>query len=321
MANPLLLGTLGNGSFPKYLGNTGGLTLAEILALIPPSAATGSFVVSGGGVTWTTGLSFIVAACSYYIQGVHYTSPQATITLNTADPSNARIDVIGVNTSGVAFKRTGTAAADPSEPDVDPATELQLAFVLVDAGATTPASVTTLVLYADNAGAAAEWNWTTSGSGFNTNSATSPHAGTKAIAGTSVANGAYTQGQPGSGTIDIQSYAALVLYIQVVSWPANRLLTATWYNGGVKKGNTLVIQDGFWGFSTSNTTDYQVIIIPTLQFGVPGATLVNQLRFAASGTGGTFSFRIDDISLQTGAVQTIQGLTQAQADARYIRYI
>jgi hypothetical protein len=321
MTNPLLLGQLGNGTYPKYLGNTGGLTIEEIIALLPPSAATGSFVVSGGGVTWTTGLSFIVAACSYYIQGVHYTSLQSTITLDTADATHPRIDVIGVNTSGVAFKRTGTAAADPSEPDIDPATELQLAFVLVDAGATTPTSVSQLKLYEENLGAAAEWNWTTSGSGFNVNSSTSPHAGTKVIAGTSVANGAYTQGQPGSGTIDIQNYASLVFYVQALSWGSNRMLTATWYNSGVKKGNTLVIQDGFWGFSTANLTDYQVIIIPTLQFGVPGATLVNQLRIAAAGTGGTFSFRIDDISLQSGAVQTIQGLTQAQADARYIRYI
>src|SRR6266478_7756604 len=85
----------------------------------------GNQLLSGGGVAWTgTGLNFIVSSAVYLIGGTQYSSPQTNITLNAADPTNDRIDVFAVDTTGAALKITGTPGGPPLEPQVDPVTQL-----------------------------------------------------------------------------------------------------------------------------------------------------------------------------------------------------
>jgi hypothetical protein len=284
-------------------------------------ATQDSFLVHGGQVVWSSDYIFRVSAADYYIQGTAYSSAEQTIELDAADATNDRIDVIAVDTTGTVVKITGTAAAQPSEPDIDPSTQLKLAFVLVTANTTEPASVANVTLYAENAGSGGgEWDWTTSGSGWNVNSITNPHAGTKTIEGTSVANNAYAQGAKGSGTIDPNSYDFLVLFVRSkATWNNNRVLRLQFQSSGVKKGNTLTLASGYWGFDSSNTADYQQVAIPISQFAVPAGTTINQLRIADSG--GAIGVYIDDIAFQTGAVtpSASAGLTQAQADAKYLQ--
>ena len=282
--------------------------------------AGGSFIAQGGVVTWLQDYDFNVSAAIYFIQGVQYTSLEQQVTLDAADPTNPRIDIIGLDNTGTVFEIAGTPTANPSEPSYDPGTQIKLSLVLVPAASTEPV-ITEEVLYYDNAGGPTEWNWSTSGSGFNTNSTNNPKSpSTKDIEGTTVSNGAYAQGQIASGTIDPNDFNNLILYIRSkAAWANNRGLTVTFRLAGVQIGvNVNINRIGTFGFDSSITSDYQLVAIPLTLFAIPAGTLCDQIRIAAFGS--NHGFYIDDIKLQGGDIeQSIQGITEAQADARYLR--
>lgn len=274
-----------------------------------------SGLASGGGVIWESAYTFRVSAATYYINGVLYSSAEQTITLTAAHATLDRIDVLALNTSGTLIKIDGTAAAQPSEPDYDPSTQLKLTFVFVGANTTEPAGVSNENVYLENT----EWTTSTSGSGWNANSTNNPRTGTKDIEGTSVANGAYVQLQRGSSTA-LDSFGTLSLFIRSkATFNNNRVLRVQFFLSGVAKGNALTIADSFWGFDSSNTASYQLIAIPVSQFAIPSGTLVNQLRI--SDQGGALGVYIDDVVLQalgtTISPPAQTGITQAQGDARY----
>src|SRR5678815_5385132 len=104
-----------------------------IAAAISPANNQTSFLVSGGEIVWQSAYTFLVSAAEYYILGVLYNSPQTTITLTAAHATLDRIDIIAVTASGTVVKVDGTAAAQPSEPDIDPGTQLKLGIVFVAA--------------------------------------------------------------------------------------------------------------------------------------------------------------------------------------------
>lgn len=283
------------------------------------TGTTGAFLVSGGVVTWLTGYNFSVSAAVYYIQNIQYSSAEQTITLDAANPTNPRIDVIGLDDAGLVFKKTGTPAVNPSEPDIDHGTQLKLGIVLVQAASTAP-TITTEVLYGDNVGSPTEWNWTTSGTGFNVNSTVNPKApSTKDIEGTAVANTAYAQGQHGSSTIIPYNFNNLILYIRSkATWSSGRGLSITLRNAGVQIGNPVTInRTGTFGFDSSITADYQLVAIPVTTFAIPSGNTVDQIRIAAFGAG--HGFYLDAIEFQGGNISQppTTGITEAQADARY----
>lgn len=291
---------------------------------LPPTPPTplATYLVAGGQVTWVTGLEFAVAAGNGFVNGVPVAWTGQTVTLDAADPDDPRIDVIYVDAAGTADSITGVPSADPSEPVTDPATQLRLALVTVAAGATSP-TVTSETVYAENAGAPAEWTWTTSGSGWNLasdGSPGSPRSGAVVIEGTDVDEGAYIQGERGGPAIDPAAFGQLVLFLGFKAIPdASRYLQVSLRNGGVLVGNALRLDDGF-GLDETNTSTYQALVIPTVQFAVPAGTLFNQIRLEAIGAGGDgLSVLIDDILLTSGGITIIGGggLSQDEADARY----
>jgi hypothetical protein len=305
------------------LDATGKVPAAQLPATTA-GPAQGTYLVSGGQVTWTSGYSYTVAAGTGYIDGTLYSWAEDSVTLDAADATLDRIDVIAVDTTGNAVDITGDAAANPSEPVVDPATQLQLAIVTVGAATTAP-TVTSELLYAENAGsggAPAEWDWTTSGSGWTLNSTSNPRTDATDIEGTTVAANAYIQGERGSGTIDPNAFSQLLFYLRLKAlWGTARYLQVSFRLAGVQKGNALRVSPGYFGLDGTNTTTYQAVIIPTLQFAIPAGTLVDQLRIQAIGTGGTaIGGYIDDISITTGGATgggSGGGLDQETADARY----
>jgi hypothetical protein len=317
--NPIIIGGLTDpDDNPQYLGSGSGTGTST-----PPGSgdSEGTFIEAGCGVAWAgSGLDFIVSAGSYWILGTRYTTTGGTVTLSNGDSSNPRVDVIAVNTSGTPVVVEGTPAADPGKPSVDPVTQIELTHVDVAAAATTPGTtISNLTIYAENAGPTAEWTGSSSGSGWTLNSTTDPHAGTTHITGASVANNAYFQGAY-SANLDINLYERLVYYIKVTTtWNASRWLRIGWFANGVQKGQWVDVRDTNYGFSRTASSSYQVVIIPTLAFNIPSGTMVNQLRM--QDTGGAISFRLDDILLQLASTgqQTIAGITQEQADARYQR--
>lgn len=274
-------------------------------------------LVSGGGVLWEADYDFRISQATYLIQGDLFSSPETVITLDAADPALDRIDVIALNSSGAVVKVTGTAAAQPSQPEVDPGTQLLLTFVFVGAATTEPPNVSNTDIYIDNT----EWTATTSGSGWNPNSTNNPRSGTKDIEGTNVANNAYVQLEaPAPLTLD--SFALLSVFIRSkATWPKNRSLLFQWYSAGVAVGVPATINTGFFGFDSSQILTYQLLAISIAQFAVPAGTSLNQLRITDKG--GAIGMYIDDIVLQAfgGDIGNPQspGITQEQADARYLQ--
>jgi hypothetical protein len=274
-------------------------------------------LVSGGGVLWEADYDFRVSQATYLIQGDLFASAETVITLDAADPTLDRIDVIALDNTGTVVKITGVAAAQPSQPDVDPGTQLLLTFVFVGAATTEPPNVTNEDIYIDNA----EWTTSTSGAGWNPASTNNPRSGTLDIEGTNVANNAYVQLQaPAPLTLD--QYALLSVFIRSkATWPKQRSLLFQWYTVGVAVGVPVTINTGFFGFDSSQTASYQLLAIPMAQFAVPAGTSLNQLRITDKG--GAIGMYIDDLVLQAfgGDIgpPTTSGITQEQADARYLQ--
>ena len=292
----------------------------QIAALNVGGAAQSTFLVSGGQIVWIEDYDYIVSAASYYINAVLTSSPQTPITLTAAHATLDRLDVVAVDDTGSVVVIDGTPASQPAEPDVDPSTQLKLGIVFVAAATTEPATATTAIVYAENAGGPGEWNWTSSGSGWTLASTNNPRTGTKDIEATTVTSGAYIQGQISSGTFDPNLYGQLVLYIRSkANWTNNRTMQIRLQNAGVVVGATLTIGQGQFGFDSTITASYQQIAIPISQFAVASGSVITQVRLTRAGSS-SIGFYLDDASFVGGGVtQPSTGITQEQADARYAR--
>lgn len=270
------------------------IALASQLPQANPVPGT-STLLTGGGVAWTGGLTFIVAPATYSIAGVSYSSVQTTLTLGTADPSNPRIDVIAVDSTGTAIVIAGTPAATPAAPNVDPNSQLQLTFALVAAGATTPSSLTETDIYLENT----EWTCAATAN-LNCASTNNPYAGTKDIEATSaVATNNVVLTKP-STTLKLSDYNNLVFYIQSkAAWPAAKSLAISWLNGTTVVGTSVGLKTGVFGFSSTNTSSYQQIVIPVSAFAA-GTNNVSKLKIQVAGGGAAIGYYIDNIFLQGG---------------------
>jgi hypothetical protein len=278
-------------------------------------------IVSGCGVAYTGSLGFSMSAGSAYIDGTLVTASAQTITLTAADATNPRIDVLYLDDAGTFGKIDGTPAANPSQPAVDPTSQLYLTFVLVPATATSLSGITTETIYDEGT----EWTATTSGTGFTAGSTNNPNTGTKDIEGTSVASGAYVKFVRSSAE-SFDGDGSLLLSIRSkASWNTKRSLTLQWYLAGVAKGSPVTLKEGAFGFSSANTSSYQALVISKSLFAIAAGTNVDELRITAAGSGGAaIGFYIDPIKLQTtgtttGGGTTLSGITQEQADARYLK--
>ncbi len=285
------------------------------------AAATGNqtsdVLVTGGIVAWESGYTFRVSAATYYIGGTLYSASEQTITLDTADATDDRIDVLVLDTAGDLVKITGTAAAQPSEPAYDPGTQLKLTFVLVTAATTEPVDASDETVYAENV----EWTSSTSGSGFNPASTNNPRTGTKCLEGTAVAAAAYAHFTRSTAIVS-DDYDLVGFYIRSkAAWNKNRGLNLQIYSGGVAKGSPVTVKTGTWGFASATLGSYQFIAIPFSQFALPAGTSFDGFRL--TDFGGSIGFYIDDIKLTSsgsaGTPATVSGITQDQADARYVK--
>ena len=277
-------------------------TIADLSGLGGGGAVQTSFLVGGGQVVWTSNYNFTVSAASYYIGGVAYTSASANVTLTAAHATLDRIDTIAVDTSGTVVVVEGTAASTPSEPDIDPGTQLKLGIVLVTHNTTQPSTAASTLVYAEDTGGPGEWVCSTFGSGFNCSSTTNPRSpSTKDIEGTTVAAAAWAQGQISAGSFDPSTRSLLVFYLRSkAAWSNNRGLQITLRSASVVVGNTVTInRTGSFGFDSTSTGAYQQVAIPLQQFAVPAGTTITQVRF--TDFGGSIGFYLDDITFQGGA--------------------
>jgi len=277
--------------------------------IAPPATGSvqsiGTGLLTGGGVVWTGDLDFSVSPATYLIGGTSYSSPLTAITLDAADAVDPRIDRIVVDNTGAAVKITGTAATPPAAPSIDPTTQVDLSggLIYIAALATTPGNFSTTNLYLENT----EWTCTASAN-FNCASTSNPYAGTKDIeATTAVAGNNVTLVKPAAGTENLSAYVTKTLYIRSkAAWPNPKSLLLSWLNGSTPVGTAVTLDDGLFGFSSSQTATYQQIVIPTSLWGT-GGNLVTTLKIQVSGGGGSIGFYLDNIFLQTqtGSAQPV----------------
>lgn len=272
--------------------------------------------VTGGQAIWVSGFQYTVTAASYYIGGVLYTSAEQSITLTAADGTFDRIDVLALDNTGTLVKITGTAAAAPSEPDIDASTQIEVTFVTVGVSATAPATATTESVYLEDA------QWTssiTSGTHINKASTSNPRTGTKCIEATSAVTNDVLLLNKGSAIL-ASSYTNLVFYLRnkTASWGTSRIRFHFRNAAGTRVGSIVPVGNGTFGFSTANTSSYQAVSIPMTAFAVPAGTSIQSLNVAVNGTT-AIGWYMDDVILQLNGAGTGSGsgLTQTQADARY----
>jgi hypothetical protein len=243
-----------------------------------------------GIVTWSgSGLIFDVTAGTYCIDGVRYTSAAGQITLDAADGTNPRFDVIALDNTGSIVKITGTAAANPAEPQIDPATQVYLTSVLVAAGATTPTQVSSVTVYDENT----EWTTGTSGTiSANFDNATNVTSGSKSISVASWSSGG-TLTFTNSSTLQASNYSAFKFYLRLnSSLNNNQNISVRFYNG-----TSAVSQSVTASFTKSLTGVYQQISIPFTSFAFTGPVFDKvQISF----TGSTSSLYIDLATIQGG---------------------
>jgi hypothetical protein len=247
--------------------------------------------VTGSG----SGLTVNVTAAIYRINCVTYNSAAGSVTLSTADATNPRYDVIAVDNTGSIVVITGTASANPSIPQVDPATQIELTSIFVDAGATS-LPITDQVIYDENTEA---WTGTATGVTANFTNTLNVQHGTK-----SADVGSWTTGQQinftkNSGTITATDYSVLTFYVKLkVALASTANIRVSFLNGTtvVSSVVTLASAQGF----TKTSTAYQTIAIPLSAFTV--TSTVNKVRITLVGTGG--GLYLDYLRLQSGVVTT-----------------
>jgi len=261
-------------------------------------------LISGGVSYAGTGFLYDVTIINYKIQGVLYSTTATQVGLTAADPTFDRIDVIYVDDSQVVGVLTGVASSSPVKPNVDNATQLEVTFITVPAGQTTP-SLTTVIVYDENSGTASgEWDTSTDAS-ITFLSTSDPYSGTYSIETTAAfgSNKEITFTPPASTYTIVDSQLTFRLKGKVDMTSSSDAIFVGFYNSGSLVGNSVTIGGSpisTFGFDGSNTTNYQLCAIPLSSFGgLP--TTIDQLRFFRTSGVGTGEFFLDKIQIEEGA--------------------
>lgn len=279
--------------------------------------------VSPGGnvVTWSgSGLKFYISAGNFSIQCKNYYGESDSVTLAAADPTNPRFDVIYRDTSGNVGVITGTPSPNPALPQINPAYQIALTYVLVEAGATTPSGITNRLIYDENLQVAGgEWN--TLATNVNVFPNQTPVASN--LIRSTYWDHVYALGAAYSNTSNISVSSQDVLWFKILFKGFNSY-NATQENiiglGFVQNGVPFIegagityIKHGTNGLDTTNKTNWQTIAVPLSQFLNPYQGHLYTLDSVYSlsintinsdTVGGGAEFYIDEINLQSGLVQT-----------------
>ncbi len=255
---------------------------------------TSSCSIRGGVVTWSAGLTFDITRAAYCILGTAYSYPGGTVALSASDPTNPRIDVIGLDNTGNDFVLTGTPAADPAVPQIDPSTQIYLTHVYVAAGATTPTGVTSTTLWDENTGAP-EWTAGATGLTVDFNNTTNVYHLTK-----SADVGAFTNGDiisfAGTG-YDLDNYNTVKFFIKLKAALNNNQNIAIALGSVATPQTNYLTLNATHGFDKSSTS-YQVVSVTLadLNYLIDADATGLLFRTQGSNTG----FYLDWITLNGG---------------------
>lgn len=266
--------------------------------------ANGTRLSSGGKVIWQSGLTFLVTSAVYYINGVRFESDEQTHTLDAADPTNPRFDRFYLDVDGLFGAVTGTPAADPLAPTIDPTTQISLTIAEVAAAATTPSNITGDIIYDENVGVAGgEWD-TSATVPLNVDFASTddPSTNTVRIKTTGASETPNVLNFTVAAPLTISNYEFLVLDIkQEARIGADVFIQFFWVDttgGGVICSRTLY--GGQFGFNPG-TSGWQTVAIDIAAFlPVTESIEANQLQIAISSSAAAYQWGFDNIFLQGG---------------------
>lgn len=257
-----------------------------------------------------TGLVFDVYWPSYYIDSILYSAGSGQITLDTADPTNPRLDVIAMDSTG-PIKISGTAAANPVKPTVNVMSQLEITTVLVNAGATTPA-ITDTTVYKENT----EWTGASNNGNVTFNNTSNPFAGTYCVNSGSFNNTHYIRFTAGS-TYSVGDFGLLKFYLRLSAvFGSTTYINVRLFNNTTSVTSIVSITTGTYNFNRNTINSYQQIIIPMSAFSFT-ASLFNRVEFTFAGSN-TSGFKMDNIIFQTSTGTAPTGVLTGVGDANYV---
>lgn len=260
-------------------------------------------IVTPGIVTWSgSGLTFDVTSALYYIGYKQYTSPSAAITLNPSDPTNPRIDKIGVDTTANVIKITGTAASNPIAPQTNPSSQLPLTDIYLNANDTVPSQIKIETIYNENLGSPTEWNANHTGTmSVDYNNTDNPYIGTKAAFVATYVTGSALTFTKGSGNDTVKAGEILKFYLYLNGALANNF-QFQFFNGLQPVSNSISVNSA-WGLNPLDSNNYQNISIPLNAFNFT-RTIFNKVVITMSGSdiSGAKGYYIDYLQFQTGII-------------------
>jgi hypothetical protein len=289
-------------------GDTVVLDINEPNMILWPLVVNGNQLISGGA-TLLSGLTFNVSALEYIIGTTIYTASASTVTLLSGGTNFDRIDVIYADISGNTGFVQGTESATPSKPSLDGATQVEITFVTVPAGSTTPDVDITKVYDEDTGTGGGEWDYSANTavriSGDSTSDAFS---GTKSIELINAVSGdEFTMNNP--TPYDTSSDNTISFYVKnITDWSGVKEFIEISFrdSSDVINGNTVRFDDGNFGFDATNVADWQVVSVGLGDFGMT-SNIVSKVRFQLNKDGGGASdldLYIDLIRFQAGAPTT-----------------
>ena len=215
-----------------------------------------------GSATWSSfDLIYNVTNCQYAINCIIYSSAATNITLSPADPSYPRIDVIYVDTNSVAGVLTGTPSSAPIKPTIDPLSQLELTYVYVPAGGTTPLPDSATIVYDENV----EWGGSSDISGANFAYTINPYTG---IYSTYLPSPSFSGGEVNyTDTITHQlgDYQYLKFWVRIngaYAAEGGNYFSVVFMNGSVRVSPTYFITELTYGFDPAILNEWQLITIP-----------------------------------------------------------
>lgn len=226
-------------------------------------------IIEPGAVVYTgTGLNFYITPATYRIDCIEYTSDSVSFTLDPADGTFDRFDRFYLDATG-AHVVTGTPAESPLIPQL-PSSSLDLTSVQIDAGATTPDLVTSIVYDENTESVVTNFGTTTDGG-----QTTTVYKGTFATEVTNIVNGEYIEFTKTSGAWDVSTMDQFSLFFRL----KQILGAATYIKVSLWNGTTLLSNEVAIGFNKNAINQWQGAAFPMSLFGNITNTLVTKVRF------------------------------------------
>nr|WP_319265316.1 hypothetical protein [uncultured Draconibacterium sp.] len=262
-------------------------------------------IISGGIVTWSSGLTFNVSLCKYKIAGTEYLSPGTQITLDSADATYDRIDVFAVNNYNQVEIIKGTPASNPQEPSINVENQIRLTSVLIQANATAPSPVVpgdTLLqykVYDENI----EWTASATGVTVDFNSTTDVKVGSISAEASATGIGdnlTFTTTE----AVALSNINTLSMWLKMANTVGSGSLIAHFYHNTTWAGYVNIPFEG-------SSTDWQHIAVD-LSAQTFNTDSVNQIQLLWN-VSGLSGFFLDDVRLQGGLVSQVINDTEIYA--------